>query len=140
LNQSLTPNFFPKPQPSNLKPQPAISVTSLLARGTSRFHFRLPFPPSRPQVYNGHLYASAHRHQVDGRDAKEDGHTPVSIFKEFEIAPGDDSDVEVANAHAWGSERLVFKHGRFAYTNLDPSKAKGKASLCKEYNLTKISP
>jgi hypothetical protein len=105
---------------------------------------QLPFPPFRPQVYNGHLYASAHRHQVKGRDAKTDGRTPVSIFKEFEVAPGDKSDVEVANAHAWGCERLVFNYERFAYTDLsiaeDASKPKGKASLCKENNLTKISP
>jgi hypothetical protein len=39
------------------------------------------------------------------------GCTPVDIDVGFEVAPGDASDVEVANAHAWGSQFLVFSDG-----------------------------
>ncbi len=47
-----------------------------------------------------------------------DGRTPVDIDDGFEVAPGDASDVEVANAHTWGSAYLVFADGRHAATSL----------------------
>jgi hypothetical protein len=41
---------------------------------------------------------------------------PVGIYAGFEVAPGDASDVEVTNAHAWGSSALIFSDGTRAYT------------------------
>jgi hypothetical protein len=41
----------------------------------------------------------------------EDGDTPIGIDAGFEIALGDASDVEVANAHAWGTAVLLFSDG-----------------------------
>ena len=43
-----------------------------------------------------------------------DGHTPVGIDAGFEVAPGDASDIEVANALAWGSMSLIFSDGTAA--------------------------
>ena len=77
------------------------------------------------------MYASAHVHDVDGQTVIHDGRTPVGIDAGFEVAPGDASDVEVANAHAWGSHRLVFSDGAVAGSALQPS-MKGIASyFCK---------
>jgi hypothetical protein len=39
------------------------------------------------------------------------GCTEVCIDAGFEVAPGDDRDVEVAYAHSWGSEGLIFSDG-----------------------------
>jgi hypothetical protein len=79
----------------------------------------------------GFIYASAHVHDVDGQAVIKDGDTPVGIDAGFEVAPGDASDIEVANAHAWGSEALIFSDGRVAACALwiakDPS-FKGIAS------------
>ena len=45
----------------------------------------------------------------------EDGITPVDIDAGFEVAPGDAGDVEVANAHAWGSGGdVIFSDGSVA--------------------------
>ena len=41
---------------------------------------------------------------------------PVDIDAGFEVAPGDASDVEVANAHAWGSYCLVYSDGAAAHS------------------------
>ncbi len=62
----------------------------------------------------GFIYASAHVHDVDGQTYIYDGCTPVGIDAGFEVAPGDASDVEVANAHAWGSSSLIFSDGTAA--------------------------
>ncbi len=40
----------------------------------------------------------------------------VDIDAGLEVAPGDASDIEVANAHPWGSLTLVFSDGAFAGT------------------------
>jgi hypothetical protein len=48
----------------------------------------------------------------------QDGRTPVGIGAGFEIALGDASDVEVANAHAWGSYCLIFSDGAAASSAL----------------------
>jgi hypothetical protein len=48
--------------------------------------------------------------RADGQTVIKDGDTPVGIDAGFEFAPGDASDIEVANAHAWGSGALVFRH------------------------------
>ena len=56
-----------------------------------------------------------------------DGQKCVGIDAGFEIAPGDASDIEVANAHAWGSARLVFSDGSATGSALVPY-AKGIAS------------
>ena len=65
------------------------------------------------------------------RTVIEDGCTPVDIDAGFEVAPGDASDVEVANAHAWGSACLIFSDGTYAMSALVPS-LKGIASyFCK---------
>ena len=63
----------------------------------------------------GFIYASAHVRDVDGEDLIEDGRTPVDIDAGFEVAPGDASDIEVANAHYWGSwGAVIFSDGRVA--------------------------
>ena len=72
--------------------------------------------PSLLQFHNGFIYASAHVHDVDGQTYIQDGNTPVGIDAGFEVAPGDASDVEVANAHAWGSDSLIFSDGTVAYS------------------------
>ncbi len=83
--------------------------------------------PSHPalQRHNGYIYAVAHAHDVNCRDLIFDGNTLVDIDAGFEVAPGDASDIEVANAHAWGSRALVFSDGAKAATALiiarDPS-------------------
>ena len=87
-------------------PQPA-APTSALKRLTP------------PQRHEGFTYASAHVRDVDGRDITKDGCTPVDIDAGFEVAPGDASDVEVANAHAWGSHYLIFSDGAVAGTALN---------------------
>jgi len=94
-----------------------------------------PTPPPLLQLYKGFIYATAHLHDVDGQTVIKDGHTPVGIDAGFEVAPGDTSDVEVANAHAWGRWALIFSNGAEAYSGLsiaqDPS-LKGAASyVCK---------
>ena len=56
-------------------------------------------------------------HDVDGvGPALYDGDRPVVVDAGFEVAPGDASDVEVANAHAWGSDCLIFSDGTWART------------------------
>ena len=67
----------------------------------------------------GFVYASAHVHDVDGQTDIQDGGTPVGIDAGFEVAPGDAGDVEVANAHAWGSVFLLFSDGARASSALD---------------------
>ena len=89
-----------------------------------------PLTPYTPQRHNGYIYAVAHTHDVDCRDVILDGKTVVDIDAGFEVAPGDASDIEVANAHPWGSELLVFSDGTRAFTALNPS-GKGM-SLCFE--------
>jgi hypothetical protein len=52
-------------------------------------------------------------HDVDGvGPALYDGDRPVVVDAGFEVAPGDASDIEVANAHHWGSYLLVFCDSR----------------------------
>ena len=64
------------------------------------------------------MYATAHLHNVDCRDVIPDGSTFVGIDAGFEVAPGDASDVEVANAFPWGSVGLRFSDDHVAYTAL----------------------
>jgi hypothetical protein len=66
----------------------------------------------------GFIYASAHVRDVDGQNHIEDGWMPVGIDAGFEVAPGDAIDVEVANAHAWGSLALIFSDGTRAWSAL----------------------
>jgi hypothetical protein len=47
-----------------------------------------------------------------------EGNTFVDIDAGFEVAPGDASDIEVANSHPWGSSRLSFSDGAQAATAL----------------------
>ena len=68
----------------------------------------LNIPPSKRVVFNGYIYATAHFHDVDGASLVEDGTDLVSLGAGFEVAPGDDNDVAVCNAHAWGSRSLAF--------------------------------
>ena len=75
-----------------------------------------PLTPPLLQLYKGFIYTSAHVRDVDGQTEIEDGGTPVGIDAGFEVAPGDASDVEVANAHAWGSDLLIFSDGTAAYS------------------------
>jgi hypothetical protein len=75
-----------------------------------------PLTPHTPQRHNAYIYAVAHAHDVDCRDVIQDGRTFVDIDAGFEVAPGDASDIEVANAHAWGSWLLLFSGGAGAFT------------------------
>ena len=43
----------------------------------------------------------------------------VDIDAGFEVAPGDDSDIQVVNDHGWQSGGMVFSDGGFAWTALD---------------------
>jgi hypothetical protein len=85
-----------------------------------------------PQLHNGYIYAVAHAHDVDCRREIRDGCILVDIDAGFEVAPGDASDIEVANAHPWGSNDLVFSDGAIAATAIgiarDPS-VKGMSCL-----------
>jgi hypothetical protein len=115
-------------------------VVSAAQPSTSALNVSPLTPPSPPllQLYKGFIYATAHVHDVDGQTEIEDGDTPVVIDAGFEVAPGDASDIEVANAHAWGSYNLIFSDGTQAaseenllVSDLDPS-WKGIASyFCK---------
>ena len=77
-----------------------------------------PLTPHTPQRHNGYIYAVAHAHDVGCRDLIKDTCTFVDIDAGLEVAPGDASDIEVANAHPWGSRFLVFSDGARAYTAL----------------------
>jgi hypothetical protein len=70
--------------------------------------------PPLLQRHKGFIYATAHVHDVDEQTFIQDGRTPVGIDAGFEVAPGDASDIEVANAHAWGSNTLIFSNGEGA--------------------------
>ena len=70
------------------------------------------------QRHNGYVYATVHVHDVDGHDYIHDGETLVDIDAGFEIAPGDANDIQVANAHPWGCDSLVFIDGAVAYSDL----------------------
>ncbi len=108
-------------------PQPAAS--------SSAFKRIVPDPPPPPpsptflQRHKGFIYATAHVRDVDSRFeirdpgeaakyCKLDGDVPVGIDAGFEVAPGDPSDVEVANAHTWQCYCLVFSDGTKVYTAL----------------------
>ena len=77
-----------------------------------------PTPPPLLQLYKGFIYATAHLHDV-GQTVILDGRTLVGIDAGFEVAPGDASDVEVANAHAWRSVCLIFSDGTWAGSALN---------------------
>ena len=80
-----------------------------------------PPPPFLLQLHKGFIYASAHLHDVDAplsNSPIRDGCTPVGIDAGFEVAPGEQSDFEVANAHGWGSLHLVFSDGTAAWSAL----------------------
>ncbi len=47
------------------------------------------------------------------------GSTFVDIDAGFEVAPGDASDIQVANAHPWGSYFLVLSNGAVVSTALN---------------------
>ncbi len=81
-----------------------------------------PLTPHTPQRHNGYIYAVAHAHGVGCRDVIEEGSPFVDIDAGFEVAPGDASDIAVANAHAWGSVWLVFSDGAIAATALTIAK------------------
>ena len=65
-------------------------------------------PPTKSIIFNGYIYITAHFHDVDGGTIIEDCDDLVSLDAGFKVAPGDDSDVAVSNAHAWGSRWLAF--------------------------------
>jgi hypothetical protein len=93
----------------------------------------LNIPPSKSVVFNGYIYATAHFHDVDGASLVEDGTDLVSLGAGFEVAPGDDNDVAVCNAHAWGSRFLAFAD-RFTHSNTSLQNdvyASDKGMFCK---------
>ena len=77
-----------------------------------------PLTPHTPQRHNGYIYAVAHAHDVGCPHLIQDGKTLVDIDAGLEVAPGDASDIEVANAHPWGCAFLVFSDGAQAITTL----------------------
>jgi hypothetical protein len=90
-----------------------------------------PPPPPPIQLHKGFIYATAHVRDVDGQDfirngIIRDGSLPVGIHAGFEVAPGDASDIEVANAHAWGSLALIFSDGKQAYSALSIAEGEKK--------------
>jgi hypothetical protein len=88
---------------------------------------------SVPQFYNGYIYASSHVHDVDGLvmiDHADDG--PVEIDAHFEVAPGDDNDIQVVNEHAWQSGGMVFGDGGFAWTAFDIAEEKSRIEAQKK--------
>ena len=99
---------------------PGKHVVSAAQPSTSALKRLAPDPPLL-QRHKGFIYASAHVRDVDGQTHIRDGKTPVGIDAGFEVAPGDASDVEVANAHAWGRYGLIFSDGAGADTALSIS-------------------
>ena len=75
-------------------------------------------PPLPSQRYKGFIFASAHVRDIDGQPWIKDGQKLVDIDAGFEVAPGDTIDIEVVNAHAWGSWHLVFSDGTYAATSM----------------------
>jgi hypothetical protein len=73
-----------------------------------------PSPP--PQHHNGYVYASVHARDINGHERMEDSDSPVDIDAGFEVAPGNASDIEIVNAHPWGSTALLFSDGTSACT------------------------
>jgi hypothetical protein len=73
-----------------------------------------------PQFHKGYIYATAHGRDVDWSHKLPSflpgGKTLVWIKAGFEVAPGDASDIEFANAHWWGSWCLVFSDSTAAAT------------------------
>ena len=76
------------------------------------------------------MYATAHTHDVNCRDDIVDGKTFVDIDAGFEVAPGDASDMEVANSHPWGCDALVFSDGAVAATALADNPSYKGMSCC----------
>jgi hypothetical protein len=99
-----------------------VSAASQPAASTSALNCLTPDSPLPPtpllQRHKGFIYVSAHVRDVDGQTFIVDGDTPVDIDAGFEVAPGDASDIEVANAHAWGSDALIFSDGTYAESAL----------------------
>ena len=115
---------------SPLNPQPHIPYTS--TRDSNRPNSHSP-PPL--QCHKHYIYATAQAHDVDGWNVIEDGDTFVRIDAGFEIAPGDANDVEVANAHAWGSWCLVFSDGTLAATALNIAENPSRKGIACSYPL-----
>jgi len=114
------------PLPLHLLPPPATWRCARQTRG-ERSHSLQPQPPlpivspltPLLQRHKGFIYASAHVRDVDGPTVIEDGRRPVGIDARSEISPGDAIDVEVANAHAWGSNNVMISDGAFAASALN---------------------
>jgi hypothetical protein len=108
---------------------PAACIPNLCAQ-TSRRPLT-PLPPTPIQLHKGFIYATAHVRDVDGQDfirngIIRDGSLPVGIHAGFEVAPGDASDIEVANAYAWGSLALLFSDGKQSYSALSIAEGERK--------------
>ena len=71
------------------------------------------------QEHKGYVYVSAHLHDVDSLVQIGDGDQLVDLHHDFEVAPGDANDIEVVNAHTWGSYGMVFSDGQVAGTSLN---------------------
>ena len=122
------PATAPAPSPSlgryAAPGQHVVSAAPQPAAPTSALKRLAPDTPSLPPLLQRHkdfIYVSAHVRYVDVQPLigqAHDGDTPVGIDAGFEVAPGDASDVEVANAHAWGSHCLTFSSGSAAASAL----------------------
>ena len=88
------------------------------AASTAALKRLAPDTPPILQRHKGFIYATAHVHDVDGQTIIQDGLRPVDIDAGFEVAPGDAGDIEVANAHGWGTDLVVFSDGSQAYSGL----------------------
>jgi hypothetical protein len=99
-----------------------------------------PSPPPSPspsfQRHKRFIYATAHKHDVDGQTVITDGKTPVIIDAGFEVAPASDTGIEVANSRMWGCLGLVFSDGAVAGSALNNAQhPSDKGTACSFYEL-----
>jgi hypothetical protein len=123
---------------SATKPSPAALALKHLAAKLKHqtWHLNPQFQQSgcvsrpSPQRYKGYIYATLRAHDVEGSEVWHEKSKPIGIEAGFEVAPGDASDIEVANAHRWGCKRLVFSDGLMARSaNLNSYHSKSTRAL-----------
>jgi len=90
------------------------------------FAFIGPLIPSKTsltslQRFGPFFYAASHARKVDGGTRGKyarDGEIPVRVDDGWEVAPGDDSDLQVCSQHPWQSDCPVFADGDVAGTSI----------------------
>ena len=66
---------------------------------------------SPPQVYNGHMYATAHVHTADDKTIALDGAEPAELAAGWEVAPAQHDSYKVCYEHHWQCAWLVLANG-----------------------------